>query len=73
MPAVFPVLESDVFLLRLFQKKVNHGYYTSGILLALDFLQMTFDELSDILKQVMPQLNDKVIISKSTLNQTLAE
>ncbi|MFZ7103739.1 MAG: DNA glycosylase AlkZ-like family protein [Peptococcaceae bacterium] len=72
-PAVFPVWESDVFLSALISEEGEPWIYTSGISLALDFLQMTFDELFDILKQVMPQLDDKVIISKSTLDQTLAE
>lgn len=72
-PAVFPVWESDVFLSALISEEGEPWIYTQGILLALDFLQMTFDELFDILKQVMPQLDGKVIISKSTLDQTLAE
>lgn len=72
-PTVFPVWESDVFLSALISEEGEPWIYTPGILLALDFLQMTFDNLFDILKQVMPQLDDKAIISKSTLDQTLAE
>ncbi len=72
-PVLFPVWESDVFLSALISEEGEPWIYTPGILLALDFLQMTFDELLDILKQVMPQLDGKVIISKSTLDQALAE
>ena len=72
-PTVFPVWESDVFLSALISEEGEPWIYTPGISLALDFLQMTFDKLFDILKQVMPQLDDKAIISKSTLDQTLAE
>ena len=72
-PFVFPVRESDVFLSALISELGEPWIYTEGILLALDFLQMNFDELFNILKQVIPQLDNKLIISKSTLDQTLAE
>lgn len=72
-PVVFPVWESDIFLSVLISKEGEPWIYTPGILLALDFLQMTFDDLFDLLKQVMPQLDNKVIISKSALDQALAE
>ncbi|NLT57534.1 MAG: winged helix DNA-binding domain-containing protein [Clostridiales bacterium] len=72
-PVVFPAWESDVFLSALISQEGEPWIYTQGILLALDFLQMAFDELFDLLKQVVPQLDDNVITSKSTLDQTLAE
>jgi len=72
-PVVFPTSESDVFLSALISEESEPWIYTLGISGALDFLQMTFDELFDVLKQVIPQLDDTVIVSKSTLDQTLAE
>lgn len=71
-PAVFPASESDVFLSALISEGEEPWIYTRGISLALDFLQMTFDEVYGWLKQVMPQLDGTSIISKTTLDQTLA-
>jgi len=72
-PAVFPVSESDVFLSALVSDEGEPWIYSiPGIFGALDFLQMAFDELFDKMKQVMPQLDDEVIVSKSTLDQTIA-
>ena len=72
-PVVFPVGESDTFLSALVPQGDEDGIYTRGITGALDFLQMSFDELLDKLKQIMPLLNDKTIGSKSDLDQTIAE
>lgn len=72
-PVVFPVSQSDMFLSALCSEEEEPWIYTQGIGLALDFLQMTFDEVLDILKQVISQLNDHVIVSKTALDQTLAE
>lgn len=71
-PVIFPVGESDVFLSALCAMEQEPWIYTSGIRLALDFLQMTFEESLELLKQVMPQLDKTVITSKSALDQTLA-
>lgn len=72
-PVVFPVGESDTFLSALVPQGEEGWIYTRGITNALDFLQMSFDELLDKLKQTMPLLNDKKIKSKSDLDQTIAE
>jgi hypothetical protein len=72
-PVVFPVGESDAFLSALVPQGDEEWIYTRGITGALDFLQMSFDELLDKLKQTMPLLNDKTIESKSGLDQTIAE
>ena len=72
-PFVFPANESAVFLSPLAAQEGEPWVYTPGILLALDFLQLPFDELFERLKQVMPQLDEHTIVSKSTLDQTLAE
>lgn len=71
-PVVFPVSESSTFLSALIPDEPEPWIYTQGIALALDFLQMDFDSLLEILKQVIPQLDDHVIVSKSALDQTLA-
>jgi hypothetical protein len=72
-PVVFPAAESDVFLSALVPQGDEDWIYTRGIAGALDFLQMSFGELLDKLKQVMPLLDDKTIESKSNLDQTIAE
>lgn len=72
VPAVFPTLESDIFLSALAAQEDEPWIYTQGVLLALNFLQMTFDELFKLLQQVMPQLDESTITSKNALDQTLA-
>lgn len=72
-PVVFPVDESAVFLSALIPDMGEEWIYTHGIVLALDFLGMSFQELLQRLNQVMPRLDEMVIVSKSTLDQTLAE
>lgn len=72
-PVVFPVGESNAFLSALIPEEGEDWIYTRGITGALDFLQMSFVELLDKLKEVVPGLYDKTIESKSTLDQTLAE
>lgn len=72
-PIVFPYQDSDAFLTALIPEADEPWIYTSGILLALDFLQMGFDELLEMLMQVIPRLDGTVIVSKNALDQTLAE
>jgi len=72
-PVVFPTSESDTFLSALVSRRDEPWIYTKGIQLALDFLQMSFEELFLILKQVMPKLEGEVLKSKTILDQTLAE
>lgn len=72
-PVVFPAAESGAFLSALIPEGEEPWIYTNGILLALEFLQMTFEDLFPLLKQVMLQLDDTVIVSKTALDQTLAE
>lgn len=71
-PVVFPASQSSQFLSALISQKDEPWIYTAGITLALDFLQMAFDDLFELLVQVMPQLDNTVIVSKSALVQTLA-
>lgn len=72
-PMVFPVEESDAFLAGLAAQGEEPWIYTRGITLALDFLGMTFEELFEILMQVMPQMDGKRLVSKVTLDQTIAD
>ena len=72
-PFVFPASESDVFLSALISGHEEPWIYTQGISAALEFLQMGFDELFERLKQVIPQLDQTVIVSKTSLDQTLAQ
>lgn len=72
-PVVFPTAESDVFLSALIPRGEEPWIYTQGITLALDFLEMEMGDLSDMLLQVMPQLDDQVIVSKNALDETIAQ
>lgn len=71
-PVVFPSEESEVFLSALVPGDGEDWIYTLGIRGALDFLQMSFDEVLDKLLQVMPLLDERTIESKSALDQTVA-
>ncbi len=71
-PVVFPTAESDAFLSALIPEEDEPWIYTAGIQLALDFLGMTFSEALTALRQVMPRLDQHVMVSKSALDQTLA-
>lgn len=73
VPTVFPASESETFLSALIPEDDETWIYTAGISLALDFLQMTFDESLELLKQVIPQLDGHTLVSKTTLDQTLAQ
>lgn len=72
-PVVFPTAESEAFLSALRPEGDEPWIYTQGIGLALDFLQMPFAELQELLRQVMPLLDTTVIESKTALDQTLAQ
>lgn len=72
-PFVFPTSESAAFLSALVPRYGEPWIYTKGIGLALDALGMEFDELLDTLVGAMPKLDEVVISSKVTLDQTLAD
>lgn len=72
-PVVFPADESAVFLSSLAPVEGEPWVYTAGIALALDILQMSLEELLAMLVQTMPRLDGEVIVSKSALDQTLAQ
>lgn len=73
IPAVFPTAQSGAFLSALIPKEGEPWIYTNGITLALDYLQMTFEEVWERLLEVMPKLNEHTLISKTVLDQTLAD
>lgn len=73
VPVVFPTRESGVFLSSLIANDEEPWIYTNGITLALDALDMKFDYLYKLLKQVILQLNTSTMISKTMLDQTLAD
>ena len=72
-PVVFPAADSDAFLTALVPQKDEPWIYTQGIGLALDALGMEFHEVLALLERVMPKLDDKVVVSKTALDQTLAD
>lgn len=71
-PVVFPTAESDAFLSALVARDAEPWIYTRGIQLALDALQMPFEEALRLLKQVMPNLEGETLTGKTDLDQTLA-
>lgn len=72
-PVVFPTGEHDAFLSALIPGEGEPWIYTRGITLALDFLQLSFHQVLEMLKQVLPRLDQQVIESKTALDQTLAD
>lgn len=72
-PVVFPIGESKTFSSGLIAQGEEPWVYTRGIQLALDHLSMPFDQLLNMLRQVMPRLDGQTIQSKTALDQTLAE
>lgn len=73
LPGIFPASDSDMYLSALCPKGEEPWIYTRGITLALDYMKMTFDEVFTILKYVLPRLHKEYIVSKSCLDETLAE
>ena len=72
-PVVFPASESDAFLSALIPESDEPWIYTRGIQLALDYLRMSFEEALGLLLQVMPKMDGEVLVSKTSLDQTLAQ
>lgn len=72
-PYVFPTAESSTFLTPLCAQSGELWIYTRGIELALNHLDMSFDTLLHLIKQVIPKLDATTITSKTALDQTLAQ
>ena len=72
-PVVFPTEQSDVFLTSLIAQDGELPWiYTRGITGALDYLQMSFDDVLARLKKAITYLDGHTIKSKEILDQTLA-
>ncbi len=73
VPVVFPTVQSDIFLTALISQDGEWPWiYTRGITGALDYLQMSFDDLLLRTKEAVKHLDSHTIISKETLDKTLA-
>ncbi|MDO5688866.1 MAG: winged helix DNA-binding domain-containing protein [Tissierellia bacterium] len=73
VPVIFPRQESSTFLTSLIPKSGEEWIYTRGIGLATEYLEMRFDDLLDMLLQVLPRLDHVTIQSKRELDQFLAD
>ncbi|MDL2325334.1 winged helix DNA-binding domain-containing protein [Ruminococcaceae bacterium OttesenSCG-928-A16] len=74
VPVVFPTEQSDIFLTPLVaQQGETPWIYTRGITGALDYLQMSFDDVLERLKKAIVYLDVHTIKSKELLDQTLAD
>lgn len=74
VPVVFPTNQSAVFLSPLAAQKGEEPWiYTRGITLALEHLQMTFDELLPLVEEAAHCLEEDIIKSKEALDQRLAD
>ena len=73
VPVIFPTAQSHQFLTALLPFDQEPWIYTRGITLALDYLQLSFDELLAYLKEAILYLDDHTIKSKELLDQVLAE
>lgn len=72
VPAIFPAAESDVFLSALAAKPGESWIYAQGIGLALDHLQMDFDQLLPIVCRAAEYLARCTVKSKEVLDRALA-
>ena len=74
VPVVFPTEQSDIFLTPLIAREGEQPWiYTQGITGALDYLQMSFDDLLSRMKKAIKYLDNHTVKSKETLDQTLAD
>jgi len=74
VPVVFPTGQSDIFLTPLMAREGEQPWiYTQGITGALDYLQMSFDDLLVYLKKTIHYLDSHTVKSKEALDQILAD
>ncbi len=73
VPLVFPAGETGAFLSALIPQGKEPWIYTRGIQLALDFVGLEFEETLEALRQVIGELDHQTLVSKTELDQTLAE
>lgn len=72
-PYVFPTAQNEVFLSALIPEDGEEWIYTKGIGLALDYLEMGFEELLAGLVSVISLLDHQTVKSKVALDRMLAE
>lgn len=73
-PVVFPTCESEVFLSALIAQEGEQPWiYTRGITLALDAVQMGFDDLLARVKDAVRYLDRHTVTSKETLDRVLSD
>ena len=74
VPLIFPTVEAASYLAALqAQPEEQPWIYTRGITLALDYLQMSFAELLQLVQAAAHYLDKHTIVSKEKLDSTLAE
>ncbi|MDR2933542.1 MAG: winged helix DNA-binding domain-containing protein, partial [Oscillospiraceae bacterium] len=74
VPVIFPTDQSDIFLKPFIAREGEQPWvYTRGITGALDYLQMSFDDLLRRVKNAILYLDDHVVKSKEVLDQVLAD
>ena len=73
VPLIFPTAEAPAFLAALQAQPAEQPWiYTRGITLALDHLQMSFEQLLPLVQTAARYLDEHTIISKEQLDSTLA-
>lgn len=73
-PVVFPAAHSGIFLTALLAREGERPWiYTMGIAGALDYMQMSFDDLFLRTKEAIRYLDSHTIKSKEALDRVLAE
>lgn len=72
VPAIFPTAESDIFLSALAARPGESWIYTQGVGLALDHLQMDFDQLLPAVCRAAEFLDGCTVKSKEALDRVLA-
>lgn len=74
VPLIFPTAEAPAFLAALqAQPEEQPWIYTRGITLALEHLQMSFEQLLPLVQTAARHLDEQTIISKEQLDSALAE
>lgn len=71
LPLIFPTTMSQIYL-SAFKAENEPWIYTKGIQLALDALEMDFNDVLHRLLNVIPKLDHQIILSKNMLDETLA-
>lgn len=74
VPVIFPTEQSDIFLSPLIAKENEQPWiYTRGISAALDYLDLSFEELLALTRKAAKYLDEHAVQSKQILDEILAE